>query len=370
MTSKAITKHIAWRILLLILYLVVLDVAISAVFRYPSNPLEKKPSEFQQYFEYGRSVEGKYSRMTQKMRDWGWVGASSRAPLADTKDQVHQSVVALYGMSHTGDLATAIAEADKGYAVRALIAPGATPNWAYAAYQKDESPQRADAVVLGIMTLGVPFITTTSGAMMSFDAGYPYTYPRYLLKDGKLEARWPPFSDLEGFLAYFNDAGKWSEYRKWLSVNDGYYDPLLFRSNLLDESSLGRLFRRAYALRSRGNRTARVYDSQGFREGTEEIAVLRAIVQAFAENARMKGSIPVIYIVNNQGCGDQLLQVLRPVLDADRIPYLSTDKICPPGDPSAFLPGSDGHFTAEKNLELANALIAIIDREREKKRAS
>jgi hypothetical protein len=360
MILKKSGKRVVAKLFLIVVYLAALDVAIGIIFRYPSDPVKTRPSEFQQYFEYGRSTEGKFSRMTVEMRDWGWLTGPPGVLQRDASGKPGKPVIALYGMSHTGDLASAVSKLTAVYAVRAKTAPGGTPNWAYAAYQTDEERPRVAVAVLGIMTLGVPFITTTTGATMNFDASYLYTYPRYFLRDGSLIASWPPFTSLEGFFTYFHNADKWRQYRKWLSANDGYYDPLLFKKSFLDESSLGRSLRRLYAVRSRERKESLVYGPQGFRRGTEVVAVLRAIVRDFARSAREQGSLPIIYVINNQGCGKDLLMILLPTLEADHIPYLSTDKICPPDDPSAFKPGRDGHFTEEKNLELARALLDII----------
>ena len=350
------------------MYLLALDILLNVVFRYPSDPAKTQPTAFQQYFENGRSVEGKFSRMTREMLNWGWVDVAKYRTLPTTSETEKGLIVAFYGMSHTEDLAKAVGEAHKNFIIRTVMAPGATPNWAFAAYQTDRDRIRATAVVLGIMTLGVPLVTTTSGATMHFFNSYPYTYPRYYLHRGKLRAEWPPFTDAEGFLIAFHSPEKWRQYRIWLSRNDRYYDPLLFDKCLLDGSTLGRLLRRAYAQRTREEKIARVYDSRGFNANAEEVAVLRSIVSEFASGARKRGTIPVIYLINNQGCGDHLLRAVKPILDSENIPYLSTEKICPPDDPRAFLPGADGHFTHEKNVELAGALIGLIEQERLKRK--
>lgn len=357
------------RLALVLAYLVVLDVIINIVFRYPAEPARNQPSSFQRYFEYGRSVEGKFSRMTETMWGWGWLDGPKGGPEPEVWNAGERIVVALYGMSHTRDLAKAIAKSCTGYEVRACTAPGATANYALAAYQMDKKCGSATAVVLGVMTEGVPYVTTTSGATMHFDMSYPYTYPRYRLSSEGLTPAWPPFVSVKNFMEYRNDSAKWKRYRNWLAQNDRYYNPVLYWASALDASSLIRILRRAYAVRTRERQVAAVYDAEGFKENTEEIAVLRGVVMEFAMVARRNGAIPVVYVINNQGCGDHLLRVLRPVFAEARIPYLSTHRICPPDDPKAFMPGSDGHFTEAKNAELARALISLIEVELANQRA-
>jgi hypothetical protein len=92
-------------------------------------------------------------------------------------------------------------------------------------------------------------------------------------------------------------------------------------------------------------------------------------VNDFAESAREENIIPIIYIVNTQGQGDKLFRVLKPVLDAYKIPYLSTHIICPPDDPRVFL-SENSHFIPSKDLELAREMIKIIQSEIEKKNHS
>ena len=40
-----------------------IDIAINIIFRFPIDPEKSPPSFFQGYFEYGRSVEGKFDSM-------------------------------------------------------------------------------------------------------------------------------------------------------------------------------------------------------------------------------------------------------------------------------------------------------------------
>ncbi len=356
----------------MVFYLAVIDIAVNTVFHYPGNPRDTSPSFFQGYFEYGRSVEGKLIRMTRPNEDGsapvvegGWLGGGSYRSLPSVALGTDTILIGMYGMSHVGELGNAIAKTSKGYVIRKFIAGGATPNWSYAAYEFDKGRHRADVVILGLMTDSVPMITATTGMTAYFDVSYPYTFPRYTVQNDQLLATWPPFYTVEGFREYLYDKSKWNRYRQWLKQNDKYYDPILFQRSLLDLSATFRLVRRAYAENKKRNMIQSVYTKEGFIEESEEITILRTIARTFAKSAREKNIIPIIYLVNNEGRADHLYKALKPVLDAYRIPYLSTHIICPPDNPRVFT-GVNSHFIPSKDIELAREIIRIIKAEQGK----
>jgi len=358
----------------IIFYLTFIDIAINVMFHYPTDPHNIHPSFLQGYFEYGRSVEGKLAIMTRRSVDesaprvnGGWLNSDKHKSLPNKTSKSDEVLIALYGMSHTEELWKAIAKTDKRYLIRGFMAAGATPNWSYAAYESDRGRHEADVVILGILTDGVPLVTSTTGMTAYFDMSYSYTFPRYTVKKGNLFADYPPFFSAKGYIEYFYDPSKWKEYRDWLAQNDKYYDPILFKRSLLDHSAFFRLMRRAYAEREKQRRIHGVYDTKtGFIEESEEIVITRAIVRSFAESAREENIIPIIYIVNTQGGGDHLFRALKPVLDGYKIPHLSTHIICPPDDPRVYL-SKNSHFIPSKDMELAREMINIIEREIEKK---
>jgi hypothetical protein len=63
--------------------------------------------------------------------------------------------------------------------------------------------------------------------------------------------------------------------------------------------------------------------------------------------------------VNNLGYGDQLFRALRPVLEANNIPYLSSHTVASPGDPRKYVPNS--HFTDAVDEDMARALVKVIE---------
>jgi len=347
-------------------YLLLIDLGINVIIPYPKDPRNVSPSTISQFFEYGRSVEGKLSRMTRKTQEesapilsTGWLRDPRVRYFSGVPDDTSKPTITVYGMSHSVQLAEAMGKLDSSFVVRSFGAPGAVPSWSYAAYLSDKKQHHSDVVVLAISTYGVPLICTTSGTTNHFDDVWPYTYPRFLLKNGTLESVSPPFDSLIGYREYFYDPVKWRAYKEWLNIHDKYYDPLLFRRTILDQSSIVRMLRRAYAYSSQRTKKAEVYDERnGFNVNSEEVKILLSIIKNFSDDAQRDNSLPIIYIVNNLFMGDHLYRLLEQTLAAEKILSLSSHEICPPDDPRIYLP--DTHFIPSKNLELAKAMMKIV----------
>lgn len=355
----------------IILYLVLIDIAVNIAFRFPANPQKTTPSFLQGYFEYGRSVEGKFDAMIKAAQlqseptlGYGWLKRKSN-DLQPQKVGKDHTLVAVYGMSHTKQLGEAMSHIDSKYIIRSITAPGAPVGWSFTAYDIDKYNHNADVVILGIMTDNIALLGATSGATTYFDLGHPYTFPRYFADKGQLKQKYPPFFTEEGFSEYFTDKNKWQEYRKWLAANDKFYNTFLFRKTRADHSAFLRVIRRAYADMIKKKITKNIYTKDGFNFNSEEIKILRAMIVEFSKNARAQKKTPVIYIVNNEGRSDHLYRAVQPVLEKYEIPFLSSHIICPPDDPKVYT-GINSHFKPAKDVELAKTMIKIIEREQNK----
>ena len=180
-------------VLWVIFYLVLIDIFTNVIFHYPNDPHNIQPSFLQSYFDYGRSVEGKLQWMTRPTADesaprvsGGWLKSDKYLSLPTKASKPDEVLVALYGMSHTQELWKAISKTDEKYLIRGFMSAGAPPNWSYAAYEFDRGRHKADVVILGILTDTVPPVTATTGMTAFFDSSFPYTFPRYTVKDEKL----------------------------------------------------------------------------------------------------------------------------------------------------------------------------------------
>ncbi len=107
MINKNISKSYLLSAALIVVYLFLMDIGINSIFKYPVNPAIDLPSSLQQYFEYGRSVEGKFARKVKKVIGdsaekftGGWL-VSSEQLYSEFNLPINsqQDLVTLYGMS-------------------------------------------------------------------------------------------------------------------------------------------------------------------------------------------------------------------------------------------------------------------------------
>jgi hypothetical protein len=350
---------VAW----VVIGLVVIDISVNFLLPYPSDPKVTNPSQLRLYFEYGRSTEGQLARMTRPAKSKtapitlsGWYDSLD---VTEFPERSPNSIVTIYGMSHAVRLGQALSRVSKRLTPRIVGAPGAPTNWSYGAYLRDRGGSKSRAVVLAIMSFSLPMITTLSAATWSFDLPMPYTTDRFYLEGDRLRVFHPPYTSFEGYVDAFYDPAKWSATRELFEKNDTMYNSFIMRASMLDHSSLFRLIRRAYAQRYLRAIRRELFDGSGVRTDREQVAVARAIVREFARQARIDGVTPVIFVVNNLGYSDYLFQVLKPVLEGESIPYVSSHMIVSPDDPRGYLP--DSHFTDEVDDNLARALEKVIE---------
>jgi hypothetical protein len=347
----------------IVIGLVTIDVLINGVFAYPNDPKVINPSQLRMYFDYGRSMEAKLRRITR-------IEPSQTAPITlagwynplrveELPSAEHKQIVTFYGMSHAVRLALALGRTSDRFSPRIVGAPGAPANWSYGAYLRDRGGGKSRAVVLALMSNNLPMITTLSAMTWSNDFAMPYTSDRFFVDEDRLRVVHPPFTSFDQYAKIVNDPIRWAAARDALAINDSMYNLFIFRANIFDHSSLFRLIRRAYAQRFMRNERKSVLDATGFRPESEQVQVARNIVRSFAREARNDGVIPVIFVVNNFGYSDNLYQALKPALDEDKIPYLSSHTIVSPSDPRGYLP--DSHFTDANDDKLARALAEIIE---------
>ncbi len=342
--------------------LAAMDFAINIIFAYPQNPTIRA-SRLNAYFEYGRSTEGQLRRMTRSNRALtapitlaGWYAPLQIHEFASKK--ANNPIVTIYGQSHSVNLANALDRVSDRFTSRSVGAPGATSNWAYGAYLRDRGGFKSHAVVLTFQSSSLAMITTLSPITWAIDAPMPYTADRFVIEGQQLRVIHPPYESFDSYIAALSDLKKWSVARDFFAKNDPLYDPLIFRETIFDHSSLFRLAHRAYGAHVIRNVRQATLDQSGFRPQSEGIKVAKAIIHQFAAQARSDGSIPIIFLVNDLGYSNYLLQALSPVLRADKIPYLSSDSIVSPSDPHGYL--SDSHFTTEVDNKLARALDKLI----------
>ncbi len=346
-------------------FLIALDVAMGSLFTYPQDPRETNPGKLAMFFDYGRSMEGRLRRATRSDPDQsapitqaGWYDplVATRRPAKPDGVQV-----SIYGMSHAMRLADALQEVSPRLSARSIGAPGATMNWAYGAFLRDRGRDDSKVAVLAVMSSTLPMITSPAPINWNSSFALPYTADRFVIVDGALRRIPPPYDSFAEYARILEDRTAWNSAMGTFARTDPFYDAFLLRETWLDNSTLVRMLRRAWAQRRDRTLRGTVISAQGYDPDSEAVQVANAIVADFASKARERDLIPVIYLVDSLGYGNQLYSALASTLERDDIPHLATHTVIDPNDAAAYLP--DSHFTDANDRRLASALDALVARE-------
>jgi hypothetical protein len=247
---------------------------------------------------------------------------------------------------------------DSKLGVRSIAGPAAPPNYSYAAYKLDRGRHKADVVILGILASSVKGLRTMNGSTWQFEAPAPYSYPRYVVDNGKLKEISPKIQSLAQLRAALQDEKQWDAAVNQLREHDQFFNPFLFEHNWLDNSAIVRLIRRASAQRHQTAVTNQVHDSTGFNKELD-IPVLSAIAKEFSATAKADGKLPIVLIINDRGYDDHLFQALKPTMENNSIPYVSTHNIAPATDLKNFI--GDGHFVPSANKLIAKSVLELVN---------
>jgi hypothetical protein len=351
----------------IVFFMLVIDTSVNILFPYPSNP-QTSPNKISLYFNYGRSIEGKFSQKIGQTDDSssalaqaGWLDPDlwKKLNLPTSRKQEGDLFVAIYGMSFSNEVGEAMKEIESKITLRMIAAPAAPPSYSFAAYNLDRGRHEADVVILGVLASAVKGLRTMSGATWQFEIPAPYTYPKYWLEDGKLKQVYPAITSLAQLRTGIHNQQKWNAYTQQLQEHDQFFNPFLFHGNFLDNFATVRLIRRAWSQHHQKAIERQIYNSEGF-NGKYEIPVLRGIITEFAATATQDGKVPIVLLINDQGYKDHLFQALAPTLETEKIPYVSTHSLVSPSNSSNFVP--DGHFTKSANQKIAQAVFQLINK--------
>lgn len=362
-TVRAKLSVVAW----FVVALLAVDVSLGWVFEYPQQ-VGVKPSRLQKYFDYGQSIESRILRMIGPDNDSasllskaGWWEFVSKEDIESQPVDPNATRINIFGMSFANHLAQAMISLQPGaFDVEMYDGPAAPLNHAYALYQRNRGQTDERIVILGVLDSSLPALETMTGATWMTDSPPPYTYPRYLLENGKLKKIEPVASSLNELRRIMTDDPEARQRMlQQLEKHDAFYHPFVYQHDLWDHSTLARLIRRAWATRQFQSTLDRYRNASGFKTNTDLIPVAQAILIEFAASVRADDKIPIVLLFNTLNYGDQLYQTLGPALKQQGIPYLSSHTIIPPTDRKNFI--SDGHYTPESDLKLAQALIELIE---------
>jgi hypothetical protein len=346
--------------------LILIDTVVGFVFRLPADA-RKEASSLQNYFDYGRSIEGKLQRMVGKTSEEdapivksGWLAQT--CDIADTLPAAQPSFD-IYGMSFTDRIAESMEKLDPRLEGHRFGGPAAPPNHSYACFIRRFDAHRflAPIQILGVLASSVRRMETLSGLTTSFEGPMPFTYPRYTLaRNGHLVGLTVSIGSADELRAALRDSEKWRGFVEELSMNDYFYSRALFRAGILDYSVTTRMIRRAWGQRIVGERTDALGAAQGFSGAPDIAPVLRAMLLDFANKSRERGVRPVVILIEDRGYGGSLPGITVPMLKANRIDFVATSTIASPSDSSNFVP--DGHFTPEAFQKIARAILRLLGR--------
>jgi hypothetical protein len=345
-------------------FLGLIDFGIGAIFGLPVD--QTRPSTvLQNYFDYGRSIEGKLRRDVGVTPDQdapivkaGWLENECNTA---TQAQPGKISFDIYGMSFSNQIADHMERLDAGLVSQRFGGPSAPPNHSYACFihRIESVGNLATIQIFGILASSLRRMETISGLTTSFEGPMPFTYPRYgLTADGRLKGYMPSITTPDDLRAALADPAKWRFYLNELANNDVFFARAIFQEDIFDQSVLGRLIRRAWGQRVLRDRTDALR-AKGV-SGVPDALVLRAMLLDFATKARAAGQRPIVLLIEDRGYGNALSSAAVPVLQHSNIEYVATSAIATPDDTSNF--EADGHFTSLVNEKIARAVLSVLNR--------
>lgn len=357
-------------------WLVLIDIGINVAFPFPQD-VDQPPGSLASYFDYGRSIEGKLTRMvgdtvesSQIMVDSGWVDPTSWQDLPQAPQGDDDLLLVNYGMSFSDHVSSAVAKIDGKMTVRSIGGPSAPPNHSFAAFKADAAGRKqADVVMMGVLASSVKRMSSISGTDWTYEMPNPYTYPYYSVnQQNKLTVVEPAISTADEFVTAFNRQDEnWQRLQGQMRQYDKVFDPFVFDANWMDKSAIVRLIRRGWAERARSLDEQTLFSGQkGFAPEAPEIVTLKALLSEFTAEVRAADQTPVILLLNDRGYDARLYEVLADHVESLDAIVLSTHEIAPANDPKNFI--GDGHFTDEANDRIAAVLQGMIRAERGSKK--
>ncbi|SNR66874.1 hypothetical protein [Paracoccus sediminis] len=344
-------------------FLALMDLAVAATLKL-SGDHGALPS-LQRYFDYGRSVPGKLDQwienpdLPENLFDVAWIPDTiAQSERLFAAEDPAPGTLRGYGMSFLAQMMRAAAEQDPALRIDLHGGPAAPPNFAYALFLKDRPNRRSgDVAVLAILSSSLPGMAALSNRSWSFEQPAPTTYPVFW-PDGKggLRPVEPLVTSAAQERGLRHDPEAATAWQRQLAQEDAFYSQVSFGYSFLDQSPLLRLVRRSWAMQTIASREAGILNEEA---GYPLTASLQTMVAEFARIAREDGQLPVVYLIQGRDPADaDVLRMVQPVLDEQRIPYLATKDLADPRDPTNF--GGDGHFKDSMNRIFAEAFRRLL----------
>jgi len=348
------TLHFLKTILLVIFWLFIFDIFLQIML----STTFFKDTKIDKYFNYGLSVETQLRNMVESelppnsVLKAGWFNRELNISKGEVSD------ITIYGMSFSNHISTQIKKIEQDITIRTISGPAAPLNHSYYAYQVDKHLDQSDIIILGILDSSIKNIAAMTNDTMGVDSPYGSFYPRYKLEGAILKPELSAINSFQELKDSLSDNLLWEKQLDILQENDSHYSKVIYCSNFLDLSIIGRLIKRWYKIRHNNVISNQIHDNNGFDNNSDSIKIANQIVKNFAQEVRADESIPIILLFHTQGFSTHIYDALKDTLNIYNIDYVSTDKIFSTTDPQNFLP--DGHFTEKNDEKIAQEVLNLI----------
>lgn len=337
----------------------ILDIAVAVTLNWAEE--NGKLGSLVRYFEYGRSVPGKLAQWEENpgtpgnLFDVAWRSeAVERSQQAFQEEDVAQGpVLRSYGMSFVNNIIRQAVEIDPDITWDAHAGPGAPPNFTFSLFQDDRNARRlGDIAVFGILSSSVGGMAAMSNSTWVFEQPAPFTYPIFWPEEAGLRRVDPVINSSAEHRGLTDDTRQLWEGQ--LRQEDYFFGPYTFGLIWLDHSPFAKLVRRALA-------TSKIEQTEAsiLAGDYPYPQVLQLMVEEFARIARADGQIPIVMLIQSHKHIDpNILEVVKPILERDDIPYLATVEHFNPRDASGFL--GDGHYVTSIDRLFADHFVDLL----------
>jgi len=361
---KALGLILAWTLLFVVLF----DGAINLFFKMPDDP-RVRPASLNNYFDYGRSIEGKLQRNLSQNDQTaspitvaGWLGRDCQRPVSAVQGR---RLISFFGMSFSNNVGIELEKIDPSFKSVLFAGPGAPPSHSYRCFRLQQEfvaqggVDASEIQVLGILASSVKAMLSMTGATTGFESPAPYTYPRYRLDTtSALQETLPLVNSPDDWRRAIGATDLGDRFRAQLGVQDRFFDPLLFNMGWADQSVVFRMLRRAYAQRSSRHIAETVMSPKGYIDQQAIGPVLKTLALHFAKRSKAAGKRPIILLLQDGNSGDALFRLLAPTLQEAGLEFVSSHDVAPTTDSSNFV--SDGHFSALANQRVTKKLLDLL----------
>ncbi len=336
-----------------VVFVVLADLLLGMVCRYPTDPVVEPPGSIARMLEIGRSTSGKFRAMVGAHTEpWylkgNWIGSAE----LDVRDGPGPVRAAFFGNSFMARLVGQAKDLASDARITSCIGTFSPPSQALGCFQKLRGEINEDVVVLGVLASTWPMARSFSNSTYAFTNPEAYTYPVYTIGGDGLRAHYPLVATKQDLARRFVEPEFDRAWREQLAEYDGAYESFLYDESPLDSSVVGRLFRRAYAVRVRRGTEAQYAGPQSFDP------LWRSLLEEFADEVRADGRRPFVVLFQDFGYGADLNEALGPTLDRKGVVYVSSHELFSADDPKSF--GEDRHYRPDLDRRLGQEVLKRI----------